>query len=415
MATTRAASYAICRSMRKPKRRREIYLDYMASTPCDPRVVEKMLPYLTYEYANPASPHRAAARAEAAVERAREQIADAIHCDPCEVYFTSGATESNNLAMLGVAKAARGNRRKVIVSAVEHKSVLNPAGELAKLGFEVVVCPVLSDGQIDLAAFADALDDRTLLVSIQLANNEIGTVQPLAEVIQLARRVNAVVHTDAAQAFGKIEFNLDEYDVDFASLSGHKCYGPKGVGALIVRAGQTRAAFEPVYTGGGQERGLRPGTLNVPAIVGFGEAARLVEERLVEELQRISGLRDRLESEVQSKLRGVAFNGSSSRRVPGCISVRLPSISASEFLARNPELACSAAAACESQSEGYSHVLAAIGLSPSEAARTIRIGIGRFTTQRDLDEVAERICRHGLAAGPMASNSSAIDFGRGRQ
>ena len=369
---------------------RPIYLDYHATTPCDPRVVEVMLPYLTSDFGNPASGfHVYGRRAARAVEMAREQVAALIGAQASEIVFTSGATESNNLVLLGLTSSDQ-SRRRIVTTAVEHKSVLEPCRILHERGFEVVVLPVLPDGTVDLAAAEAAINEETLLVSVQTANNEIGTIQPIAVLAELAHRRGALLHTDAAQAVGKIPFDVEELGIDFASVSAHKLYGPKGIGALYVRSG-LRRRLTPLLLGGGQEFNLRPGTLNVPAIVGFGEACRLAREEMPEEARRVAALRDLLESQLANRIPGLRFNGHRTRRLPGNSSITFPKIEADVLIANVPEVALSTGSACSSGTIEPSHVLTAIGLDWEEAQATIRIGIGRFTTREEIERAAHLI------------------------
>jgi len=369
---------------------RPIYLDYHATTPCDPRVVEVMLPYLTSDFGNPASGfHVYGRRAARAVEMAREQVAALIGAQASEIVFTSGATESNNLVLLGLTSSDQ-SRRRIVTTAVEHKSVLEPCRILHERGFEVVVLPVLPDGTVDLAAAEAAINEETLLVSVQTANNEIGTIQPIAVLAELAHRRGALLHTDAAQAVGKIPFDVEELGIDFASVSAHKLYGPKGIGALYVRSG-LRRRLTPLLLGGGQEFNLRPGTLNVPAIVGFGEACRLAREEMPEEARRVAALRDLLESQLANRIPGLRFNGHRTRRLPGNSSITFPKIEADVLIANVPEVALSTGSACSSGTIEPSHVLTAIGLDWEEAHATIRIGIGRFTTREEIERAAHLI------------------------
>jgi len=369
---------------------REIYLDYAASTPCDPAVVEAMLPYLVYETANPSSSHRAGIRAHRAVETARQQVADALGCFPYEVFFTSGATESNNLAILGCA-AVGGNRFGIVTTPIEHKSILGPCSALAAKGYKLSFCPIYTDGRIDLGALADLLDDTTRLVSVQLANNEIGTIQPIFEVAQLVHRVGALLHVDAAQAFGKVPIDVDYLDVDLMSISAHKCYGPKGVGALYIRDGISSGMVEPILEGGGQERGIRPGTENLPAIVGFAKASELCLSSMRDEEVRVRHLRDTFEAILMARVPGILRNGAVSQRLPGASSLLLPAVDAEAVMANTPELAMSSSSACISGALAPSHVLTGIGLSGNEALRTLRVGLGRFSLHSEVNYAGHRV------------------------
>ena len=364
------------------------------------------MPFLLHEFANPSSPHSAGARANGAIEVAREKVADAMGCVPAELAFTSGATESNNLALMGSAEANTSRRRKIVTTAIEHKSILRPCERLVQRGYKVALCPVRSDGQIDLGALADLLDEETFIVSVQAANNEIGTLQPILEVAQLARRVGAIIHCDAAQAFGKISLDVD--NLDLVSLSAHKCYGPKGVGALFVRGGIRSTAVAPICSGGGQEGDLRSGTPNVPGIVGFGEAARLAMAEMASDTLRVSRLRDRLEEVLCSELPGVRRNGALARRLPGLSSLTVRSVDAEAIIGNAPELALSSSSACNSGAPEPSHVLQALGLSRADAYSTIRIGVGRFNSQWEIDCAADRIAEivHRLRERSSLKSSS---------
>jgi cysteine desulfurase len=375
--------------MRKP-----IYLDYHATTPCDPRVVEAMLPYFTEHFANPSSPHSMGRRAAHVVEIAREQVAQLIGAEPEEIVFTSGATESNNLAILGVARAYQGHRRKVICSAIEHKSVLKPMQQLTREGYEHYLLPVDSRGRVRLDLAETLIDDQTLLVSVQIANQEIGTIQPIRSLAEIAKRAGAMLHCDAAQAVGKIPLNVRDLGVDFLSLSGHKMYGPKGIGALYSRRGVHRV--EPLWYGGGQEGGLRSGTLNTPAIVGLGVACAISQQEMHVESARLQQLRDRLEQRLMQAISGLVRNGDVLNRLPHNSNLTFPAGDAEMLLARLPQLALSTLSACSAGTVEPSHVLLAIGLSREEAYRTLRVGVGRFTTEQEIDAACEAVIHHWL-------------------
>lgn len=376
----------------KGRRTRCIYLDYHASTPCDPRVVEAMLPYFLDTFANPSSSnHEPGKKAAQAVEKARQQVARAVNAEPGEIVFTSGATESNNLAILGSAAEAPPGRRKVLASAIEHKSVLGPCKALEKRGFEFELIPVDRDGLLDLGALADLVDDETFLVSVQAVNNEIGTIQPVLEVVQIAHSAGALVQCDAAQALGRIRIDVGDWGVDLLSLSAHKCYGPKGVGALYVRGGARKAPLEPLVYGGGQEHDRRPGTLNVPGIMGFGLATVIAEQERQADTERIRQLRDQFEEEILEAIPDVRRNGSLTRRVAGNSSLTFPSVDAEALIANMRGLALSTGSACTSGAPDPSHVLTAIGLSRDEASSTVRVGIGRFSMEEELEYAAAKI------------------------
>lgn len=369
-----------------------IYLDNHATTPCDPHVVQAMLPYFTEKFGNPSSGvHIAGREAAEAVERARSQVASLLGARKGEIVFTAGATESNNLAIAGVAKAAANGRRRIVTSAIEHKSVLVLVNELVRQHFELVVLPVDREGRILLSAAREAIDDRTLLVSVQAASNEIGTIQNVAEVARLAHEHGALMHTDAAQAVGKILVNVVEWDVDFLSISAHKMYGPKGVGALYIRDGVRGQPISPLLYGGGQEWDLRSGTMNVPGIVGLGEACVLCEESLVEESRRVSLLREQLEQALLNSIPHMRRNGSLNHRLPNNSNLTIPDVDAEALIVNTPEVALSIGSACTSGAPEPSHVLLAIGLSRQEAHSTIRMGLGRFTTDDEIRRASEVI------------------------
>ena len=370
-----------------------VYLDYNATTPCDPAVVAAMLPYFAEIYGNPANGfHLLGRAANRAVEEARERVAALINARAEEVMFTAGATESNNLAILGLARAASGSdRRRVVTSAIEHKAVLLPCQELRREGFEVVVLPAEANGLISVVAAQEAIDDQTLLVSIQAANNEIGTLQPILEITQFAHQHGAIVHCDAAQAVGKVPVDVQELDVDMLSLSAHKFYGPKGIGALFVRQGAGMLGLKPLAFGGGQERNLRPGTLNVPAIVGLGSAAQLCQKLLVQEAEQIRQMRDRLEGFLQANIPALVINGQHVPRLPNTSSLVFPGVEADVLLLNIPELMLGTGSACTSGAIEPSHVLQAIGLDRSDASATVRLSLGRFTTEMDISRAGQLV------------------------
>ncbi len=370
-----------------------VYLDHLASTPCDPDAAALMQRLAVEEFANPSSPHAAGQRAARRVERARRQLADAIGALPEEIVFTSGATESNNLVILGAAAAARERddpRRRLLTLGIEHPSVLAPMAELGRRGWDLEHVPVGRDGRVDLSALEDALDGA-LLLSIQAANNEIGTIQPLQDASRLAVRRGVLVHSDAAQILGKAPFSVEELDLDFVSLSAHKCHGPKGVGALWVRNGPTRGPIRPLSFGGGHEQGLRPGTLNAPAIAGFGLAVEIGTRRLRADAARIAGLRDRLERGVRARLPQVRVNGAIRQRLPGASSLTFAGLDADALVANLGAFDLSTASACHAGAPEPSHVLLAIGLSRDDAYATLRLGLGRGTTERDVNAAVDRI------------------------
>ena len=369
-----------------------IYLDYQATTPCDPRVVEAMQPYFAAEFGNAASrTHGFGWRAGEAVERAREEVAATLGADAREVVFTSGATESNNLALLGAFRARRGRgRAHVITCAVEHRAVLDPCRALEKEGARVTVLPVASDGLLDLERLRDALDDETLLVSVMHANNEIGVIQPLEEIARLAHARGALVHTDAAQSVGKIEVDVRQLDVDLLSLTAHKLYGPKGVGALFVRRRRPRLELAPILHGGGHERGLRSGTLPVPLCVGFGAACALAAQERESEAARLATLRDRLWKRLDA-LEAVERNGHATRRLPGNLNVSFLGVEGEALLTALPDVALSSGSACTSALREPSHVLRALGVGEARAQGALRFGLGRPTSEAEIDAAADLV------------------------
>ena len=379
-----------------------IYMDYQATTPADPRVVEAMQPYWSAMYGNPHSAdHAFGWSADAAVETARGHIAALIGADPDEIVFTSGATEANNLAVLGIARASPPARKRIVVSAIEHKCVLAAARAAADEGFEVITVPVGADGIIDPHAVAAVVDDRVALVSVMAVNNEIGTVQPLSEIAALCAEAGAVFHTDAAQALNALPMDVATLGTDLMSLSAHKAYGPKGTGALYVRHGLF-VRPRPIIHGGGQEGGLRSGTLPTPLCVGFGEACRILADELDGEAKRIRILRDRFLAELWKMVPGLMVNGDQVSRHHGNLNLRFPSIDASLLLQNlHPNVAASTGSACTSGQPEPSHVLRAIGLSAEDANASIRFSIGRFTTEEDVDRAANHVaaaCRFLIAA-----------------
>lgn len=367
-----------------------IYLDHHATTPCDPRVVEAMLPFFTQHFGNVAIAHEAGRVVGEAVEAARAQVAQLLGGRAGDIIFTSGATESNNLAIFGLARAYGDKRRRIVTTAIEHKAVLEPCRELGKAGFEVVMLPVDGTGRVELGAAAAAINDRTLLVSIQAANPEIGTIQPVREVAALAHAQGAFVHCDAAQAVGKMPLDVNDWGVDLLSLSGHKMYGPKGVGALYARGGRS-LGLQALTFGGGQEKALRPGTLNVPGIVGLGEACRLGAELQATESSRLNALRDELEAQLLVSIPGLQRNGNVEDRLPHNSSLTFPAIEADALLANLPQLALSTGSACASGALEPSPVLTAIGLSRHQADCTVRVGLGRFTSDEEITMATEAI------------------------
>ena len=379
-----------------------VYLDYHATTPVDRRVLERMLPYFTEAFGNPASStHQWGWKAQEAVEQARREVAGLIGASPREVYFTSGATESNNLALQGVCALADPARRHVIVSAIEHKSVLEGAQRLEKHGWRCTVAPVGPSGVIDLDALQEAVGADTALISVMAANNEIGVVQPLAAIGAIAHQAGAVLHVDAAQAAGKIPIDVAAMQIDLLSLTGHKLYGPKGSGAIYVRK---HARVEPLIIGGGQERGMRSGTLNVPGIVGLGAACAICSAEMTSESARVGGLRERLLDGLRAELDGVAVNGALDPRLPNNLHVSFEGVDGESLLIGIGDIAVSSGSACSSASGLASHVLRAIyGTRPVPSA-SIRFGLGRDTTADDIDYTIGKfvsVVRHLRETAPV--------------
>ena len=369
-----------------------IYLDFHASTPVDPRVLEAMLPYFCEHYGNAASrTHAFGWKADAAVETARRQVALAIGAVPKEVIFTSGATESNNLAIKGAARALKSKGDHIITVVTEHKAVLDSCKKLTHEGFEVTCLGVQSDGLIDLQALAEAITDRTILVSVMAANNEIGVLQPMKEIAALAHSRGVLVHTDAVQAVGKIPFNVADALVDMASLTAHKIYGPKGAGALYVRKGDPKVEIEPLLDGGGHERGLRSGTLNVPGIVGLGKAAEIAAAEVDGEMSRISALRGRLLDGLRTRIPDLHVNGSMTHRLAHNRNVSFPDIVGESLLLGIGDICVSAGSACSSGSEEPPYVLKALGLDADLARASLRFGLGRQTTAEEIDYTIRKV------------------------
>lgn len=365
-----------------------VYLDFSASTPCDARVVEAMLPHFTEQFANPASTlHLPGRQAKKAVDHAREQVSELLGCYPSEVIFTSGASESNNLALLGVARKHTGKRRKVITTAIEHKAILNLVTPLAREGFELIPLPVTSTGRLDLDVLASHLSEEVLMVSVQAANNEIGTCQDLAKITEMAHEAGAYMHTDATQYVGQLPLDVIDWDVDLLSFSGHKLYGPKGVGALFVRGGAAGIPLEPLIHGGGQEWNLRAGTTNVPGVVGLGKAAEIT-------LQEGPQIREHLETLRAHLLRGLSdlpeirLNGDLGFTLPGVVNLMLPErndLDSEMLIARLPGFAISNGSACRTGALEPSYVIQALGYSVSEAYRAVRVSVGRSTTLAEVE------------------------------
>ena len=374
---------------------RPLYLDHHATTPVDPAVVGAMLPYLTEKFGNPSSrQHLFGQEAHAAVEEARAHVARLIGAETGDIVFTSGATESNNLAVRGVGRGAGSRGRHLVTTAIEHPAVLEPARSLEREGFEVTVVGVGPEGIVSADEIARALRPDTVLVSVMAANNEIGTVQPIAEIGRLCHEREILFHTDAVQAIGRVPVSVEAWGADLVSVSAHKMYGPKGVGALYVRrARRPRIRLQAQAEGGGQEKGLRSGTLNVPGIVGFGEAARLAVEALeTGEAERIAALRDRLLAGLRARLDGVEVNGSMERRLPGNLHVSISRAEAETLiLSLGGRIAISSGAACAEAGGKGSHVLRALGLPDERIYTALRFGLGRFNDAAAIDEAIEAL------------------------
>ncbi len=369
---------------------RPIYLDCNATTPLDERVLKTMLPYFTEHFGNPASiTHQYGWEAEAAVKKAREILASAINATPEEIIFTSGATEANNLAIKGVSEAYFNKGRHIITIATEHNAVLDPCAYLQNLGFEVTYLPVNTDGIIDLTALETALRPDTILVSVMAANNEIGVLQPLAKIGEICQEHSVIFHTDAAQAIGKIPLDVQTMNINLVSLTAHKIYGPKGIGALYVRRRHPRVKLAPQIHGGGHERGMRSGTLCTPQIVGFGKAVEVALAEMESEAKRLTSLRQRLWEKLQT-LDNIFLNGHPTQRLAGNLNVSVEGLDGQALLlGLQPVMAVSSGSACTSAKVAPSHVLEALGRSEKLAYASVRFGIGRFNTAEEIDIVAE--------------------------
>jgi len=368
-----------------------IYMDYQATTPMDPRVLEAMLPYFIEKFGNPHSrSHSYGWEAEAAVEKARKQVADLIGASEKEIVFTSGATESNNMAIKGIGHFYKDKKNHIVTVVTEHKCVLDAARHLEQEGFSVTYLPVQKNGLIDLEELKKAITDKTALVSIMAVNNEIGVIQPLKEIGKITRERGVFFHTDAAQAFGKIPLNVEEMNIDLMSISGHKIYGPKGIGALYVRR-RPRVRLEPLINGGGQERGMRSGTLPTPLIVGLGEAAAIAQKEMPLEYARVKKLSDKFYNAVAREIPDVFLNGDEKNRYPGNLNLSFAYIEGESMIMAIKDLAVSSGSACTSASLEPSYVLRSLGVEEEMAHTSIRFGIGRFTTESEIDYAIEVI------------------------
>jgi cysteine desulfurase len=385
--TTQNASAELAPRLKLP-----IYMDNQATTPVDPRVLDEMMPYFTERFGNAASrSHEFGWMAEEAVERARARVARVVGASAQEIIFTSGATESDNLAIKGVAEVYQEKGNHIITVVTEHKAVLDSSKRLEKHGHRVTYLPVGRDGLIDLDQLKRAIDDKTTLVSVMYANNEIGVLQPVAEIGEICRARGVLFHSDAAQAAGKVAIDVNRQNIDLISISGHKMYGPKGVGALYVREKNPRVQISAIIDGGGHERGMRSGTLNVPGIVGLGKACEIALTEMREESVRLTALRDRLKEKITSRLEGVSVNGTTEHRLPGNLNMSFLHVEGESLLMGMKEIALSSGAACTSAKIEPSYVLKALGLDDDLAQSTLRFGLGRFTTEAEVDYVADKI------------------------
>jgi cysteine desulfurase len=376
---------------------RPIYLDYNATTPVAAEVVEAMLPYLVEHFGNPSSSHPYGIKAAEAVRAARASVALLLGAAADEIFFTSSATEANNLALLGVARALASEKRHLVVSAVEHPAVIEPALHLRSEGWDLSVIPVDAYGRVDPADVAAALRPDTALVSIMHANNEVGTIQPVAEIAAMTKARGILLHTDAAQSAGKIPLNVDALGVDLLTLAGHKFYAPKGVGALYVRAGTPIA---PIQFGAGQEHGLRPATENVPQMVGLGAAARLARERLPAATEKLRSLRDALHERLKAGVPGLLLNGHPNERMPTTLNVSFPGIAGRELLSRVAErVAASVGSACHSETDAVSGVLAAMGCDAKRALGAVRLSVGWMTTPEEIETAAAALSEGAIRTG----------------
>ncbi|MBV8207354.1 MAG: IscS subfamily cysteine desulfurase [Acidobacteria bacterium] len=369
-----------------------IYMDNHATTPVDPRVLEEMLPYFTDKFGNSASRnHVFGWTAEEGVEQARERIARLIGATTKEIVFTSGATESDNLAIKGAAEMYREKGNHVITAVTEHKAVLDTCKRLEKYGYRVTYLPVQKNGLIDLDDLKRAIDDKTILVTIMAANNEIGVLQPVAEIGKLCHERGVLFHSDATQAVGKVPMDVQKMNIDIMSISGHKMYGPKGVGALYVRRKNPRVQLAAIIDGGGHERGMRSGTLNVPGIVGLGKACSIAQEEMPAEIKRLGGLRDRLKERIMGRLDEVFVNGTMEHRLPNNLNISFAYVEGESLLMGINDIAVSSGSACTSATLEPSYVLKALGTGDDLAHSSIRFGIGRFNTEAEVDYVADRV------------------------
>lgn len=375
-----------------------VYLDYNATTPVDPRVLEAMLPCFTDHFGNASSSHAFGQAALATAARARESLAARLGVQPEDIIFTSGATEADNLALFGAAHGLRSKGDHIVTQATEHPAVLEACRELEREGFTVTVLPADGHGRVDPDLVGKAITARTILVSIMHANNELGTLQPIESIASICRERGVAFHTDAAQSLGKVPFSLKEIPADLVAVTAHKLYGPKGIGALVARGEVLRHKLTPVHHGGGQELGLRPGTLNIPGIAGLAKAVEIAGEELPEEAPRLQELRLRLLNGIQQFVEDARVNGHAEHRLPGTLHISFKGIDANHLLQRVPEVAASTGSACHSGGGHLSGVLGAVGMAPEWANGSIRLGIGRFTTEEEVDFAAKKL---GMTAREM--------------
>jgi len=370
---------------------KQIYLDYQATTPMDPRVLDAMMPYFTEKFGNPHSRnHPYGWEAEDAVETARGHIAHLIGADPKEIIFTSGATESNNLAIKGVGRFYKDRKNHIVTCVTEHKCVLESCRHLGQEGFDVTYLPVTENGLIDLDQLRDAITDKTALVSIMGVNNEIGVIQPLAEIGRICREKGTFFHSDCAQAVGKIPLDVNEMNIDLMSISGHKFYGPKGIGAMYVRR-KPRVRLTPLFSGGGQERGMRSGTLPTPLCVGLGEACAIASKEMAAEAERLHALSTRMLKGITDQLPEVYVNGDLDKRIPGNLNISFAYVEGESLMMGIKNLSVSSGSACTSASLEPSYVLRALGVTEDLAHTSLRLGLGRFTTEEEVDAAVAEI------------------------
>jgi len=370
-----------------------IYMDNNATTPVDPRVLEAMLPYFQGKFGNAASRnHSFGWEAEEGVENAREQVAQCLNASPKEVIWTSGATESNNIAIKGVAQMYKDKGNHIITQVIEHKAVIDPCKYLEQNGFDVTFLPVDKQGMIHPEQIREAMTDKTILVSIMHGNNEVGTINPIREIGKLCKEKEILFHTDACQTFAKLPIDVEDMGIDLLSASGHKIYGPKGVGCLYVRRKRPRVRCEPVIHGGGHERGMRSGTLNVPGIVGMGKAAEICREHQAEEIKHITALRDRMKKALFDRLGDIFLNGHPTQRIPNNLNISFLYVEGESMMMGIHDVAVSSGSACTSASLEPSYVLKALGLGDDLAHSSLRFSLGRFNTIEEVDYVAERVC-----------------------